>query len=162
MNEAPTADGGPGFLAFIAFFVLALALWFLMRNMNARMRRMSYRQQAAHRGKDDPQAAPGEVEPGRAGAGGAGSRPRRPTRTRARSRTGPCPTCRPTVRPATVLAGAEPSGAEPGSPARSAPSRAAGWDRTRSAPSPGRRRECAESGSPAGVRRARVPGSAQA
>ena len=56
MNEAPTADGGPGFLAFLAFFLLAIALWFLMRNMNARMRRMSYRQQAAHRGKDDPQA----------------------------------------------------------------------------------------------------------
>jgi hypothetical protein len=61
MNEAPTADGGPGFLAFLAFFLLALALWFLMRNMNARMRRMSYRQQAAHRGKDDPQVAPGEL-----------------------------------------------------------------------------------------------------
>ena len=69
MNEAPTADGGPGFLAFVAFFVLALALWFLMRNMNARMRRMSYRQQAAHRGKDDPQAAPGEVEPDDGGPG---------------------------------------------------------------------------------------------
>ena len=32
-----------------------------MRNMNARMRRMSYRQQAAHRGKDDPQVSPGEL-----------------------------------------------------------------------------------------------------
>src|SRR5215218_42701 len=62
MNDAPTADGGPGFLAFVAFFLLALALWFLMRNMNARMRRMSYRQQAAHRGKDDPQVAPDELE----------------------------------------------------------------------------------------------------
>jgi hypothetical protein len=61
MNEAPTADGGPGFLAFLAFFLLAIALWFLMRNMNARMRRMSYRQQAAHRGKDDPQAGPGDL-----------------------------------------------------------------------------------------------------
>jgi len=61
MSDAPTADGGPGFLAFLAFFILALALWFLMRNMNARMRRMSYRQQAAHRGKDDPQVAPGEL-----------------------------------------------------------------------------------------------------
>lgn len=63
MNEAPTADGGPGFLAFVAFFLLALALWFLMRNMNARMRRMSYRQQAAHRGQDDPQAGPMAVGP---------------------------------------------------------------------------------------------------
>ncbi|HEU5241627.1 MAG TPA: hypothetical protein VFU25_06420 [Ornithinibacter sp.] len=64
MNDAPTADGGPGFLAFVAFFVLALALWFLMRNMNARMRRMSYRQQQAHRGPNDPQAAPDEAWPG--------------------------------------------------------------------------------------------------
>ncbi len=61
MNEVPTADGGPGFLAFLAFFLLAIALWFLMRNMNARMRRMSYRQQASHRGKDDPQAGPGDL-----------------------------------------------------------------------------------------------------
>ena len=61
MTPAPTADGGPGFLAFVAFFLLALALWFLMRNMNARMRRMSYRQQLAHRGRDEPQAGPGEV-----------------------------------------------------------------------------------------------------
>ena len=61
MNEAPTADGGPGFLAFLAFFILALALWFLMRNMNARMRRMSYRQQAAHRGKDEAQATPEDL-----------------------------------------------------------------------------------------------------
>ena len=63
MNEAPTADGGPGFLAFLAFFLLALALWFLMRNMNSRMRRMSYRQQAAHRSSDDPQAGPGDLDP---------------------------------------------------------------------------------------------------
>ena len=77
MNEAPTADGGPGFLAFLAFFLLALALWFLMRNMNARMRRMSYRQQAAHRGKDDPQVAPGElgVRGGRPGGRCAGPAP---------------------------------------------------------------------------------------
>ena len=70
----PTTDAGPGFLAFVAFFVLALALWFLMRNMNARMRRMSYRQQAAHRGKDDPQAAPEELVPETDGpvAGAAG------------------------------------------------------------------------------------------
>ncbi len=61
MNQAPTADGGPGFVAFLAFFLLAIALWFLMRNMNSRMRRMSYRQQAAHRGKDEPQAGPGEL-----------------------------------------------------------------------------------------------------
>jgi hypothetical protein len=50
-----------GFLAFLAFALLAVALWLLMRNMNARMRRMSYRQQAAHRGKDDPQAGPDDI-----------------------------------------------------------------------------------------------------
>ena len=55
------SDLNTGFLAFIAFAVLAVALWLLMRNMNARMRRMSYRQQAAHRGKDDPQVGPDEL-----------------------------------------------------------------------------------------------------
>lgn len=34
---------GPGVGAFVAFFVLALALWFLVHNMNARLRRMAYR-----------------------------------------------------------------------------------------------------------------------
>ena len=60
MTDAPTADPGPGFYAFVGFFLLALALWFLMRNMNARMRRMSYRQHQAHRGRNDPQAANGD------------------------------------------------------------------------------------------------------
>ena len=103
MNEVPTADGGPGFLAFVAFFVLALALWFLMRNMNARMRRMSYRQQAAHRGKDDPQVAPGEVEP-------VETDPASEARSCAdsrRRRTGPSPTRRPTGRRTTAPAGAD-------------------------------------------------------
>lgn len=37
-------DGGfgPGIGAFVVFFLLALALWLLMRNMNSRLRRMSY------------------------------------------------------------------------------------------------------------------------
>ena len=34
---------GPGIWGFIAFFVLAVALWFLVRNMNSRLRRMAYR-----------------------------------------------------------------------------------------------------------------------
>jgi len=41
----PSSSVGPGFGAFAAFFLLALALWLLMRNMNARMRRMAYREQ---------------------------------------------------------------------------------------------------------------------
>jgi hypothetical protein len=39
-----TATVGPGLGAFIAFFCLAIALWLLMRNMSARMRRMAYRE----------------------------------------------------------------------------------------------------------------------
>ena len=34
---------GPGIWGFIAFFVLAVALWLLVRNMNTRLRRMAYR-----------------------------------------------------------------------------------------------------------------------
>lgn len=61
MTDTPSAAVAPGFLAFVAFFLLAVFLWFLMRNMNARMRRMSYRQKQAHRGRDEPQAGPGEA-----------------------------------------------------------------------------------------------------
>jgi uncharacterized membrane protein YgcG len=60
MTDAPSAAVAPGFFAFVAFFIMAMVLWFLMRNMNARMRRMSYRQQAAHRGRDEAQAGPGD------------------------------------------------------------------------------------------------------
>ena len=42
MGEPSTI--GPGLGAFIAFFFLAVALWLLMRNMTARMRRMAYRE----------------------------------------------------------------------------------------------------------------------
>ena len=61
MTDTPSAAVAPGFLAFVAFFLLAMVLWFLMKNMNSRMRRMSYRQQQAHRGRDEAQAGPGEV-----------------------------------------------------------------------------------------------------
>jgi predicted lipid-binding transport protein (Tim44 family) len=43
--DTPSSTVGPGIGAFIAFFVLALCLWLLMRNMNGRMRRMAYREQ---------------------------------------------------------------------------------------------------------------------
>ena len=36
---------GPGVWGFIAMFVLAIALWLLVRNMNSRLRRMAYREQ---------------------------------------------------------------------------------------------------------------------
>ncbi len=43
--DTPSSTVGPGIGAFIAFFLLALCLWLLMRNMNGRMRRMAYREQ---------------------------------------------------------------------------------------------------------------------
>ena len=107
MSDAPTADGGPGFLAFLAFFLLALALWFLMRNMNSRMRRMSYRQQAAHRGKDEPQATPEDLVAEHDGPPPGATRVDEadgssPDRTRLRVR----PTATRAPRPATRLTGA--------------------------------------------------------
>jgi hypothetical protein len=44
MGDTPTTTIGPGLGAFLAMFFLAIALFFLMKNMNARMRRMSYRE----------------------------------------------------------------------------------------------------------------------
>jgi uncharacterized protein (TIGR03382 family) len=43
--DTPSSTVGPGIGAFLAFFLLALFLWLLMRNMNGRMRRMAYREQ---------------------------------------------------------------------------------------------------------------------
>lgn len=60
--DAPSSVIGPGLGAFVAFFFLAVALWLLMRNMNARMRRMAYRER-------ERQAAQQQVDEGR-GAGG--------------------------------------------------------------------------------------------
>jgi hypothetical protein len=44
MSNGGTLPIGPGIWGFIAFFVLAVALWLLVRNMNARLRRMAYRE----------------------------------------------------------------------------------------------------------------------
>lgn len=66
-DKVTAADVNPGFLAFTAFFALAIILWLLMRNMNARMRRMSYRQQAAGRSKGDPQATDADAAEGLSG-----------------------------------------------------------------------------------------------
>ena len=60
VNVGVTAGLG----GFLAFFLLAVALYFLMRNMNARLRRMAYREEQERRaaqgqqGDDDqsPQA----------------------------------------------------------------------------------------------------------
>jgi hypothetical protein len=66
------ADGGnlpigPGIWGFIAFFVLAVALWFLVRNMNNRLRRMAYRD----RDRAEEFAANAEVDGSRRGGAGA-------------------------------------------------------------------------------------------
>jgi hypothetical protein len=81
VNGAPSSLVSPGLWGFVAFFVLALALYLLMRNMNARMRRMSYRSQELAREaeraeqerrarKERPQAGDG----GSAQAGDGGTR----------------------------------------------------------------------------------------
>ena len=43
--NAESVDVTAGLGGFLAFFLLAVALYFLMRNMNARMRRMAYREE---------------------------------------------------------------------------------------------------------------------
>jgi hypothetical protein len=82
--DTPSTAIGPGLGAFVAFFVLAVVLWLLMRNMNGRMRRMAYREQervaaleareaartASHggtkRGRKRPKPPPAAQEPDRA------------------------------------------------------------------------------------------------
>jgi flagellar biosynthesis/type III secretory pathway M-ring protein FliF/YscJ len=72
----PSQAAAPGVWAFVAFLFLVVALWLLMRNMNARLRRMSYKQKAAERDAASPQV--GTPTPASAGAepevaGGPGS-----------------------------------------------------------------------------------------
>jgi hypothetical protein len=72
MGSGGNLPVGPGLWGFIAFFVLAVALWLLMRNMNSRMRRMAYRErerlerdQAEHGGPaDNTDAVDGGPVPG--------------------------------------------------------------------------------------------------
>ncbi|GGB82743.1 hypothetical protein N798_09655 [Knoellia flava TL1] len=52
----PSQQAAPGLWAFVAFLFLVISLWLLMRNMNARLRRMSYKQKAA-----EQEAAGGEA-----------------------------------------------------------------------------------------------------
>ena len=68
MNTTVSTNVTAGLGGFLAFFLLALALWLLMRNMNARLRRMSFREEAEAKAGGAP-AAPGAG----AGAGAAGA-----------------------------------------------------------------------------------------
>jgi hypothetical protein len=51
--NAESVDVTAGLGGFLAFFLLAVALYFLMRNMNARMRRMAYREEQGTTMPDD-------------------------------------------------------------------------------------------------------------
>lgn len=46
--SAPSTEVGPGFLAFVAFFFLAGALWLILRGMFKRLRRINL----AHRAEE--------------------------------------------------------------------------------------------------------------
>jgi large-conductance mechanosensitive channel len=64
-----SVDVTAGLEGFLAFFLLAVALYFLMRNMNARMRRMAYREEqeaqaAADQGPDSDDSDPSGPEGG--------------------------------------------------------------------------------------------------
>jgi hypothetical protein len=48
-----SVDVTAGLGGFLAFFLLAVALYFLMRNMNARLRRMAYREEQEAKAADD-------------------------------------------------------------------------------------------------------------
>lgn len=59
--NTPSTEVGPGWWAFVAFFVLALALWLLMRNMFKRLRRMSLADRAEQQRQQDEERARREM-----------------------------------------------------------------------------------------------------
>lgn len=70
-QETPSTSITPGLAGFFSLAFMAVALWLLMRNMNARMRRMSYRQRDAGRGGTEAQAVdvPNEADAPSSGDG---------------------------------------------------------------------------------------------
>jgi hypothetical protein len=56
--NAESLDVSAGLGGFLAFFLLAVALYFLMRNMNARLQRMAYREEQEKAAEDDPKGGP--------------------------------------------------------------------------------------------------------
>ncbi|GAB2746820.1 hypothetical protein UB45_02550 [Terrabacter sp. 28] len=67
MGSGGNLPVGPGIWGFIAFFVLAISLWLLVRNMNSRLRRMAYRDrdEAAARAETEGTAEGPEPDPTR-------------------------------------------------------------------------------------------------
>lgn len=51
--DPESVDVTAGLEGFLAFFLLAVALYLLMRNMNTRMRRMAYREEQDAKAADD-------------------------------------------------------------------------------------------------------------
>lgn len=56
--SGPSTEVGPGVLAFLVFFFLAVVLWLLMRSMFTRLRRMNLAQ------RSEEQRRAREAEPG--------------------------------------------------------------------------------------------------
>jgi len=61
-----SVDVTAGLGGFLAFFLLALALYFLMRNMNGRLRRLAYREEQEAKEAQEPEEAeePTDSPPG--------------------------------------------------------------------------------------------------
>ena len=53
--DAESVNITAGLGGFLSFFLLAVALYLLMRNMNARLRRMAYREEQRGREADEGQ-----------------------------------------------------------------------------------------------------------
>ena len=73
--NSPSFEVSPGIGAFFAFFFLAVALWLLMRNMFARLRRMNLAQRQAEQEARQAARAKGAASSGddADAAGGAGT-----------------------------------------------------------------------------------------
>jgi hypothetical protein len=70
--NSESVDVTAGLGGFLAFFLLALALYFLMRNMNAHLRRLSYReeQEGTSGGRSGDDGAPDDPPDSGGGRGG--------------------------------------------------------------------------------------------
>jgi hypothetical protein len=68
-----SVDVTAGLGGFLAFFLLAVALYFLMRNMNVRLRRMAYREEQEAKAADE--SAPPDGPDSAAPKGGPPDRP---------------------------------------------------------------------------------------
>ena len=62
-TETPSDDSMPGLGSFIVFAFLAVALYFLLKNMNARLRRMSYREKEREAAEREAQESAGPGVP---------------------------------------------------------------------------------------------------